>query len=221
LENRFLAKNNKFIWVLVSASIVHDANHKPLYFIFQVQNIDAQKQAEEHLKQMAYHDPLTGLDNRSEIEKNINAMLLASQLKRHSFALLFLDLDHFKEVNDNYGHDVGDLLLKEVANRLCKTMRHTDKIGRLGGDEFVIILTDIVEIKIIGAIANKILKAMAAPLVINEYPIHITTSVGISIYPDDGLSMETLMKHADVALYCAKEFGKNNHQFFGGVSLQP
>jgi diguanylate cyclase (GGDEF)-like protein/PAS domain S-box-containing protein len=221
MERRFLTKQNKMLWVLVNASIVHDINNKPLYFIFQVQNIDVQKRAEDQLKMMAYHDPLTGLDNRSEIEKNIHAALLASQVNHNGFALMFLDLDHFKEVNDNYGHDVGDLLLKEVADRLRATMRRTDKIGRLGGDEFVVLLTDILDLKVISVIAKKILKAMSLPFLLNDHQIDITTSVGVSIYPDDGLSMETLMKHADIALYCAKEFGKNNHQFFGGVSIRP
>jgi diguanylate cyclase (GGDEF)-like protein/PAS domain S-box-containing protein len=219
-EKRVLTKDNKLLWVLVNASLSQDSNHKPLNFIFQIQNIDLQKHAEEHLKQMAYHDPLTGLDNRSEIEKNINAAVFSSRLGHHGFALLFLDLDHFKEVNDNYGHDAGDFLLKEVAKRLRGTVRLSDKIGRLGGDEFVLILMNVMDMKTISTIAKKILQAMAMPVVIDETEVYVTVSIGISLYPDDGLSMETLMKHADIALYCAKEFGKNNYQFFGGVSLQ-
>jgi diguanylate cyclase (GGDEF)-like protein/PAS domain S-box-containing protein len=219
-EKRVLTKDNKLLWVLVNASLVQDGNHKPLNFIFQIQNIDVQKHAEERLKQMAYHDPLTGLDNRSEIEKNINSAVFSSRLSHHGFALLFLDLDHFKEVNDNYGHDAGDFLLKEVARRLRATVRLTDKIGRLGGDEFVLMLMNVVDMKTVSTIAKTILQAMALPVLIDETEVHVTVSIGISLYPDDGLSMETLMKHADIALYCAKEFGKNNYQFFGGVSLQ-
>jgi diguanylate cyclase (GGDEF)-like protein/PAS domain S-box-containing protein len=219
-EMRVLKKDNQLLWVLVNASLVQNGNHEPLNFIFQIQNIDMQKHAEERLKQMAYHDPLTGLDNRSEIEKNINAAVFSSHSSHQGFALLFLDLDRFKEVNDNYGHDAGDFLLIEVAKRLRKNVRLTDKVGRLGGDEFVLILMDVVDMKTISAIARKILQAMEVPIVIDEATVRVTASLGISLYPDDGLSMETLMKHADIALYCAKEFGKNNHQFFGGVSLE-
>ncbi|MES2218123.1 MAG: GGDEF domain-containing protein [Pseudomonadota bacterium] len=172
--------------------------------------------AEVQLEKMAYHDALTGLDNRSELEKNILFALRIAKQQKSFFALIFLDLDHFKKINDTLGHDGGDQLLKEVAKRLTACVRHTDKIGRLGGDEFVILITDFQEVSFVAKLAEKILAAITAPMQIKEKVITITSSVGISIFPDDGLSMETLLEHADMALYRAKEFGKNNYQFFGG-----
>ncbi len=221
LEKRFITKEDYILWALVTSSLVRDADNAPLYYISQIQNIDIQKHAEERLRELAYHDPLTGLDNRSEIEKNIDSALFAARVNHNGFALIFLDLDHFKEVNDNYGHDAGDALLREVARRLQGSVRRSDKVGRLGGDEFVVMLLDAGDVKTISVIAKKIIEALAEPIMLDDGQINITTSMGISIYPEDGLSMETLMKHADIALYCAKEFGKNNFQFFGGVKLQP
>jgi diguanylate cyclase (GGDEF)-like protein len=176
--------------------------------------------AETRLELIAYHDALTGLDNRPELEKNIQFALRVARHQQTTLAIIFLDLDHFKKINDTLGHDAGDLLLKEVAKRLTNTVRHTDKIGRMGGDEFIILISDFQEATIIAALAEKILAAMSLPMRIKDHDIEITSSIGISIYPDDGLSMETLMAHADMALYRAKEFGKNNYQFFGGKVTQ-
>lgn len=221
LEKRYITSDGYILWVLVTSSLVRDVNNVPLYFISQVQNINIQKHAEERLKELAYHDPLTGLDNRSEIEKNIESALFSSRVTHNGFALIFLDLDHFKEINDNYGHDVGDALLKEVANRLKASVRRADRVGRLGGDEFVIILTDLCDFNRVSAIARQVLDVLSEPIILNNVSFNVTTSIGISVYPDDGLSMETLMKHADVALYCAKEFGKNTFQFFCGMNIRP
>jgi diguanylate cyclase (GGDEF)-like protein len=176
--------------------------------------------AEVQLEKMAYHDALTGLDNRSELEKNILFALSIAKQTKTFFALIFLDLDHFKRINDTLGHDGGDQLLKEVAQRLTSCVRHSDKIGRLGGDEFVILVTDFQDAAFVARVAEKILTTLVLPMQIKDKVISITSSVGISIFPDDGLSMETLLEHADMALYRAKEFGKNNYQFFGGKVTQ-
>jgi diguanylate cyclase (GGDEF)-like protein len=176
--------------------------------------------AEIQLEKMAYHDALTGLDNRTELEKNIVFALRTAKAQKTFLALIFLDLDHFKRINDTLGHDGGDQLLKEVAKRLTVSVRHTDKIGRLGGDEFVILITDFQEAVFVAQLAEKILAAVALPMQIKDKEITVTSSVGISIFPDDGLSMESLLEHADMALYRAKEFGKNNYQFFGGTVTQ-
>jgi diguanylate cyclase (GGDEF)-like protein len=178
------------------------------------------EEAEVQLEKIAYHDALTGLDNRNELEKNILFELRSAQLLQQNLALIYLDLDHFKKINDTLGHDGGDSLLKEVAKRLTNSVRHTDKIGRLGGDEFVIILNDFTDAAVIARLAEKILAALAVPMRIKDKEIVITSSIGISVFPDDGLSMESLLEHADMALYRAKEFGKNNYQFFGGKVLQ-
>ena len=176
--------------------------------------------AELQLVKMAYHDALTGLDNRNELEKNILFAIRSAHLLQHNLALIFLDLDYFKQINETLGHDGGDLLLQEVARRLTDIVSPTDKIGRLGGDEFVMVLTDFTEVSGVAALAEKILLALAQPMRIKDQQITITSSMGISIFPDDGLSMENLLEHADMALYRAKEFGKNNYQFFGGKVLQ-
>ena len=176
--------------------------------------------AETQLELIAYHDALTGLDNRPELEKNIHFALRVARHQQTTLALIFLDLDHFKKINDTMGHEAGDLLLKEVAKRLTGAVRHTDKIGRLGGDEFVILIPDFKDATVVAQLAEKILGSLSLPMFIKEQTVEITSSIGISIYPDDGLSMENLMAHADMALYRAKEFGKNNYQFFGGKVTQ-
>jgi diguanylate cyclase (GGDEF)-like protein/PAS domain S-box-containing protein len=221
MTKRFITRNREMIWVMVNASLVYDMAHKPLYYIFQIQDIDQQKHAEERLTLMAYHDALTGLDNRAAIERDVEAALLTAGSKQQNFALLFLDLDHFKEVNDLYGHDVGDALLKEVAQRLQRSVRRTDKVGRLGGDEFVILLENIADEEVVVEIAKKILRTIAVPMVINDVTLSVTSSVGISRYPNNGVTMEALMKRADIALYCAKECGKDNFQFFESASINP
>lgn len=213
LEQRFFHKNKDAIWMLVSTSLIHDALDHPLYFICQIQNINAEKRAEEQLRQMAFHDPLTGLANRNKLEQYVNQLINTATRNQPGFALFLLDLDNFKTINDSIGHDAGDLLLQVVAERLKITVRDTDLVARLGGDEFVIVITNIKKIESVAQIAQKILHNMLKPLVIRGHEIYVTTSIGISFFPTDGQDIQTLMKNADLALYRTKEEGRNNYQF--------
>lgn len=213
LEKRFLTKNADIRWTLVSASIAPDIDGKNSYCILQIQSIDEQRKATSELNHMAYHDPLTNLDNRSQFDKNINLAISAADATKTRFAVIMLDLDRFKIINDSMGHDAGDSLLKIVAERLQTSVRRSDKTARLGGDEFVVIIQDLTHSEIVANISQKILENILKPLVIKGNQVYITTSIGISIYPDDGHNGQTLIESADVALYRAKELGRNNYQF--------
>ncbi|MCW5582856.1 MAG: EAL domain-containing protein [Gammaproteobacteria bacterium] len=213
-EHECFRKNGEILWILVTLSLIRDHLGIPKYFILQVENITMQKKAEDRLRHMAYHDPLTGLANRNKLEQFINHLLLSARRQQQCFALLFLDLDGFKNINDTIGHEAGDLLLQVVAERLRNVVRNTDMIVRLGGDEFVLLVTDIKKTESVAIIAKKILDNILQAVIIKGQDIYITTSIGISIYPYDGQNMQALMKCADLALYRAKEHGRNNYQFY-------
>lgn len=213
-EQLFYKKEGQTIWALLSLYILYDIQHQAKYFVVQIQNISLQKNAEARLKHMAYHDPLTSLANRNRLEQFIGHLLASARRHEQMFALLFLDLDRFKNVNDTIGHESGDLLLQIIAERLRNAVRNTDMVARLGGDEFVILLVDVKRMENIAAVAQKILNETLQVITIKGQEIYITTSIGISIYPYNGLSMQTLMKNADLALYRAKEHGRNNYEFY-------
>jgi diguanylate cyclase (GGDEF)-like protein/PAS domain S-box-containing protein len=213
-EQQVFRKNGEVLWIMVIVSLVRDRMEKPAYFILQVQNISLQKKAEERLNHMAYHDPLTGLANRNKLEQFINQLLAEARRYQRGFALLFLDLDRFKNINDTIGHESGDLLLQVIAERLRSTIRSTDMVARLGGDEFVLVITDIKKVGDVALISQKILENILNVVMIKEQEIYITTSIGISLYPYDGEDLQVLMKNADLALYRAKEHGRNNYQFY-------
>lgn len=163
---------------------------------------------------LAYHDGLTTLANRSLFSKLLGQSL--QQARRHDrrLAVLFLDLDGFKRVNDSHGHEVGDQLLREVAARLKACLRDSDTVARMGGDEFTALLPELAEDKYAATAAKKVLAALSRPFVLNGKELRVTASVGISLYPQDGADEQTLMKNADVAMYRAKDEGKNNFQFY-------
>jgi len=213
-EQQCFKKNGETAWMMSTYSLIRNSEDKPHHFLMQAQDITLQKKAEERLKHMAYHDPLTGLANRNKLEQFINHILASARRHQMGFALLFLDLDHFKNVNDTIGHEAGDLLLQIVAERLRGTIRSTDMVARLGGDEFVLLVTDVVKTESVALIAQKILESMLKVIIIKGQEIYITTSIGISFYPYDGQNMQTLMKNADLALYRAKDHGRNNYQFY-------
>ncbi|MEB3358251.1 MAG: CHASE2 domain-containing protein [Synechococcales bacterium] len=171
------------------------------------------RQTGNQLRHIAYHDPLTGLPNRKLFqERLIQAIEWAAQ-NRQLIGLLFLDLDGFKSVNDTLGHPIGDLLLKAVAQRLTGCLRASDTVARLGGDEFVVILPAIPSADHISTVAEKILMTLSKPFLLEDKAISITTSIGVSIYPEHGESMEILIVAADQAMYRAKEHGKNRYEF--------
>jgi len=177
-------------------------------------DITAQKAAEDRLEHMATHDTLTGLPNRELLRDRLRVSLAQARRRRTQVAVMFLDLDRFKFINDTLGYTEGDRLLREVARRLTAALRNEDTLARLGGDEFIVILPDIGAPIDAATVADKILGQMAAPFDLAGHEIRITTSIGISLYPQDGRRSETLLQHADAAMYHAKERGKNNYQFY-------
>src|SRR5262249_7248979 len=168
----------------------------------------------ERIRHLAHHDALTGLPNRVLLYDRIGQLVAQAKRNDRVLALLFIDLDRFKNVNDSLGHQVGDRLLQMVAGRLQECTRDVDTVARLGGDEFVVVLPDLNDPEDAGHVAKKVLEALALPFRIDTHDLHITPSVGICTYPQDGESVETLMRSADTAMYHAKETGRNNYQFF-------
>jgi diguanylate cyclase (GGDEF)-like protein len=163
---------------------------------------------------LAYHDGLTALPNRSLFNKLLSQAISQSQRHQRQLAVAFIDLDRFKQINDTLGHEAGDELLKEVASRLKGCLRDSDAVARLGGDEFVVLLTELVQEKYAAMVAQKIISIIAKPFVLLGQEFRVTASIGISIYPTDGLDEQTLTKNADIAMYQAKEDGKNQFQFY-------
>jgi diguanylate cyclase (GGDEF)-like protein len=177
--------------------------------------LNRRRAVEEHvLKYFAYHDTLTTLPNRNLFSKLLVHSIKQAHRYKRKLAVLFLDLDHFKFINDSLGHEAGDQLLQEVAARLKTCLRENDTVARQGGDEFVIILPDLDVDKYAATVAQKIISAVAEPFVLVGQEYRVTTSIGISTYPQDGLDEQTLTKNADIAMYKAKEEGKNNFQFY-------
>ncbi len=204
----------KIVWTLLSASLVRDANGDPQYFIVQIQDITSRKFAEQQLLYLANHDPLTGLLNREQFQSSLTQALAAVQRHDTKLALMFLDLDRFKLINDTLGHRLGDLLLQAVSDRLRGAVRAQDILARLGGDEFIILLSDVVQIEDAARVAEKTIQLLAQPFALEGNDIVVTASIGISVYPDDGKDSHALLMNADAAMYLAKERGKNNYQFY-------
>ncbi|MBR0702373.1 GAF domain-containing protein [Bradyrhizobium diazoefficiens] len=184
---------------------------------FAVENFDradAKNQADERIEYLASHDSLTDLPNRETFNALLRQAIATAERHDHRFAVLFIDLDRFKVINDSLGHEAGDLLLLEVANRLRGALRASDVVARLGGDEFVVILDQCGEIDDVQHIATEILAALAQPMELAGHECHTTASIGIAMYPANGSDAQTLTKNADMAMYLAKEDGKNGYRFF-------
>jgi len=177
-------------------------------------DIADRRRSEEHTRHLAEHDFLTDLPNRVLLLDRLSLALAAARRKRGRLAILFLDLDRFKNINDALGHHVGDQLLREVASRLVRCVRSVDTVSRQGGDEFVIMLSEIGAIDQVAHVAETVLNAIGQEFVLEPHRLHVSTSIGISIYPDDGADIDTLVRNADLAMYHAKESGRNGFQFF-------
>jgi diguanylate cyclase (GGDEF)-like protein/PAS domain S-box-containing protein len=171
-------------------------------------------QAEQRVWHLAHHDALTGLPNRALLLDRLAQALAQGDRNVHKVVVMFLDLDRFKSINDTLGHAVGDDLLKQVAGRLRDSVRAIDTVSRLGGDEFVVILQDVPNLDDVVLVAEKIIAALSPAIRVGEHELHVTTSIGIAIYPDDGREVYALMKNADTAMYHAKASGRNTFQFF-------
>ena len=210
-------KNGEIYPKWLSISTIKDKHSgKVRDYIAIFSDITERKEAEKRIQFMAHYDALTGLPNRALLYDRLSQNLSHSQRNDKRVAVLFLDLDRFKTINDSLGHTVGDLLLQSVAERLKECLRAGDTVARLGGDEFVVILPDLEDTNYAGLVAGKILKCVAEPHVIKNNDLSTTASVGISVYPQDGGDRETLIKNADVAMYKSKEAGRNNYLFFQG-----
>lgn len=175
---------------------------------------DSLQAANEQLRNIALYDTLTRLPNRLLLDDRLDQAANRADRSGKRCAVMFVDLDKFKPVNDNFGHSVGDELLKVVAQRLTKCVRRQDTVARTGGDEFVVVLSELANAKDAAMIGGKILEEMSRPVFVDRYELGISCSIGISLYPDDGKDMNTLKVNADVAMYHAKKNGRNNVQFF-------
>jgi diguanylate cyclase (GGDEF)-like protein len=176
--------------------------------------IEERKRIEERIRHMAFHDSLTALPNRILFNDRLTIALAHAQRMDEILAVLFLDLDRFKAVNDALGHTMGDQLLREVADRLKSCVREEDTVARFGGDEFTLLMVGITQVDHVTNIACKILNAFKRTWSISKHELYITASIGIAIYPNHGDSAEILLRNADAAMYCAKEQGKNTYQFY-------
>jgi diguanylate cyclase (GGDEF)-like protein/PAS domain S-box-containing protein len=180
----------------------------------QIGQFLARRKAEERVSHLAHFDELTGLSNRSTFNQRLQHAIAQAQRHAKPLAVLFIDLDRFKIINDTLGHDAGDRVLREVAQRFGACLRESDTVARLGGDEFVVLIEELPDLMHVTAVAQKILAAVAETFVVEAQEFRITASIGISTYPDDSEDMPTLLKNADIAMYRAKEQGKNNYQFY-------
>jgi diguanylate cyclase (GGDEF)-like protein/PAS domain S-box-containing protein len=207
-------KDGSLFWNALSIAPVRDDGGKVTHFVGIINDITEQKRYEEQLEYQANHDELTDLPNRNLLSSLILQFALHAQRNRQELALLFIDLDNFKFVNDSLGRSVGDRLLKTVAERLKACVRAADTVARHGGDEFVVVLTDLRKCEDVGPVAQKILETLSLPVLIDGQELVIACSIGISVYPKDGDDGQTLLKNADAAMFRAKEQGRNNFQFY-------
>ena len=199
-------------WASLSAA--RNAEGKVTHYFFICSDIGERKRAEERIHSLAYYDALTGLPNRTLLHRLVGQALAEAQRTGKHGALLFIDLNRFKPINDTLGHAVGDRLLAQVAERLRTTLRGEDVVARLGGDEFVAALFDITKREHAGHVAQKLIDALDEPFLIDSYELRLGASIGISVYPQDGLNTEILLRYADVAMYRAKQTQQSGYMYY-------
>ena len=213
-ETRIVARDGEVRWLHCRGRLVVDADGQPLRIDGVATDITQRKQAEQQVQTLAYYDSVTHLPNRALLQDRLSKALPVAARTERKVALLFMDLDNFKNINDALGHQIGDHLLRAIAERLLQCVREEDTVARIGGDEFLIVLPDLERAAQCVGVAEKILAACAEPFMLSEHQIHTTISIGISIYPDDAHEVTELVRHADSALYQAKGLGRNTYQFF-------
>ena len=212
-ETRLIRRDGSPVWVSVSVSSMRDANGKQR-FICVVKDIQRQKQAEEALLRLANHDALTGLPNRVLMQDRLGQAIMHAHRARRQVAVMFIDLDRFKHVNDSLGHDAGDALIVEIARRLAASLRESDTVARQGGDEFVVVLPDLAGQEDAAKVARKLLDNLFQPMLLCGQEVFPSGSIGIAMYPRDGEDSATLLKNADSAMYGSKGSGGNHYSFY-------
>lgn len=214
-EHRVICRDGSVKWVLARGAIVgRTQDGKPLRMIGTHADITERKNMEERMRHMAHYDPLTELPNRALITDRLQQAVAKSRRDKTHMAVMFLDLDKFKPVNDTLGHEVGDLLLKQVAKRLQGCVRASDTVARIGGDEFIVLLNTIDQRQDAAIVAEKMLHALCQPFEVAGHSVEISCSIGVSVYPEQGEDEKLLLINADIAMYHAKKNGRNDYQFF-------
>jgi len=200
--------------LLLNARQIEREVGKERIILLAIEDITERKKYEEKIQQMAFYDSLTGLPNRKLFSDRLGIVLAQAKRNKKKVGIVMLDLDNFKDVNDTLGHDVGDTLLKAVAERLSGTLRKSDTVARFGGDEFVLIFPDMEIIEEAIQVVQKIIDRFHKPFLIDTHQLVVTTSIGIAVYPKDGMDEEILMKNADIAMYQAKQAGRARYQLY-------
>lgn len=209
LEVKLLRHDGVFVHFLCNAVVLKNREGKVIGFTGTGKDVSDRKLAAEHIHHMAHYDILTDLPNRSLLSDRLHQSIMTCKRDHTQLALMFLDLDMFKYINDKLGHDIGDLLLKEVAQRILECLRESDTAARIGGDEFVVLLPSVESIQTAMMVAEKIRQALSQPFEIAGHSLSISTSIGIVVYPEHGSEEKALLKNADTAMYLAKQSGRN------------
>ena len=214
-EHRIRCKDDSWKWVLSRGMIIsRDDDGKPLRMVGTHTDITDRKKSEAMIWQQAHFDPLTGMPNRNMLRDRLEQEVKKCRRDGQQLALLFIDLDHFKEVNDTLGHDSGDLLLIEAARRIRASLRESDTVARMGGDEFTVILSELNDTASLEPMLQKLLSTLADAFQLGQEQVYVSASIGITVYPQDAIEIEDLFKNADQALYVAKGAGRNRFSFF-------
>jgi len=214
MEKRYIKKGGDIIWGEFTATLIHNHNGDIVYGLGMVQDITARKRAEDTVRHLAFHDVLTGLPNRALLKDRLSMALAQAHRQAGSVAVMFLDLDRFKLINDTLGHSVGDDLLRNVGQQLQKLLREGDTVARVGGDEFTLVLPAIGGSTDVVKAAQRVLRSLREPRMLAGRDVQVTASLGVAVYPEDGRDAETLLRNADTAMYRAKERGKDTFEMY-------
>lgn len=219
-ESESIKKSGERVWISWTNKAVRDGEGRVAGILSVGQDVTERKRLEEEIRQMAHHDSLTGLPNRRFFRDIANVEVARARRYGTKIALLYLDLDKFKEINDSLGHDAGDELLKQAGERLRSAIRRSDSVARMGGDEFTILVPSFGDRREVAVTAKKIIAGLSAQYTIAGRSVHTSISVGISVCPDDGEDLNVLLGRADAAMYSVKEHGGNDFRFYGSEAMR-